>query len=127
MNIKKKSKEEKLKELEEIKKVRQFRIKLNLPAIELDSIEKNKKLHNLLFNLMTVNRMFNLCSKDFPEKNYIEKLRKNPNIGNRPIIFAPNHVRKQDIEIIMEAVPEHMILLSGDYENVHGDIGGILL
>ena len=127
MNRKEKSKEEKFKELEEIKKVRQFRIKLNLPAIELDSIEKNKKLHNLLFNLMTVNRILNLCSKDFPEKDYIKKLRKNPNIGNRPIIFAPNHVRKQDIEIVMEAVPEHMILLSGDYENVHGDIGGILL
>ena len=45
----------------------------------------------------------------------------------RPIIFAPNHVRMQDIEIQMEACPFHQVLLSGDYENVHGSAAGTLL
>lgn len=48
-------------------------------------------------------------------------------ISDRPIIIAPNHVRKQDIEIIMEAIPFHMFLLSGDFDNVHGTISGSML
>lgn len=122
-NIKKKRQEE----LEKIKRDRKLRYDFGYPSSEIEDIRKNEKLHNTLYNLIKLARIFNRCSKDFPSKEYIQKLRENEEYKNRPIIVAPNHVRKQDIEIIMEAMPEHMILLSGDYENVHGDIGGVLL
>ena len=122
-HIKKKRQEE----LEKIKRDRKLRYDFGYPSSEIEDIRKNEKLHNTLYNLIKLARIFNRCSKDFPSKEYIQKLRENEEYKNRPIIVAPNHVRKQDIEIIMEAMPEHMILLSGDYENVHGDIGGVLL
>ncbi len=53
--------------------------------------------------------------------------KKHPEYKGRPIIFAFNHVRMQDIAIEMDAIPIHMVLLSGDFENVHPDISGKLL
>ncbi len=61
--------------------------------------------------------------KNFIKKQYEEY----PEYKNRTIIVAPNHVRMQDIAIEMDAIPLHMVLLSGDFENVHPDISGKLL
>ena len=120
-------KQQKKDELEAIKRDRKLRQDFGYPASEIEDIRENEKLHKTLFNIVKLSRILSGCSKDFPSKKFIKKLKEDPKYTNRPIIFAPNHVRKQDIEILMEAIPEHMILLSGDYENVHGDIGGVLL
>ena len=123
------TKEEKRKtkrflELWELKKLREERIKEGLPASELESIQKNVKLHNFLHKVIGINNgLLEKMEKDYEEFPYhlLEKYKK------RPIIFAPNHVRMQDIEVEMEATPIHHVLLSGDYENVHGSVAGILL
>ena len=39
---------------------------------------------------------------------------------NGPLIFAPTHVGKYDVEAIGEAVQKHFYLLSGDFENLQG-------
>lgn len=102
---------------EELKKTRQENIDNNRGASELKEIEKNLPLHNVLYAIM---RIFNSAyKKDFQRVFY--------DFGKRPIIFAPNHVRMQDIAIQMEAIRNHMVLLSGDFENVHPDISGKLL
>ena len=86
---------------------------------EVTEINKYKNLHDTLLFLIKTMRFFN---------GYKINIMGNiPEIGERPIIIAPNHLRKQDIEIIMEAFPGHTALLSGDYENVHGNINGFML
>ena len=115
---------QKQKSFEVIKEERKSRILQNKEAIELDDIGKNLKWHNLLHTLIKINN------------SIIEKMKKDYYTGlenelkkyeGRPIIFAPNHVRMQDIEVQMEACPYHQVLLSGDYENVHGSLAGVLL
>ncbi len=123
-------KKKKLKqEQEELKQRRQARIDQGLPAEELETIEKNLHLHKTLYTIMKVFNTVIGYKKDFPKKDeLLEKLYKeHPEYKGRPIIFAPNHVRMQDIAIEMEAIPLHMVLLSGDFENVHPDISGKLL
>lgn len=107
-----------------MKEERNKRILQNQQAIELEKISKNLKWHKALHILIRFNNSF------------IEKMKKDYYCGlkeelkkykGRPIIFAPNHVRMQDIEVQMEACPFHQVLLSGDYKNVHGSFAGILL
>ena len=116
--VRKEKKLQKIKQTQEqIKRVRQDRINKGLPAQELQYIEKNLYLHNFLYTIM---KIFNsMYKKDFEKRFY--------NFENRPIIFASNHVRMQDIAIEMEAIYNHMVLLSGDFKNVHSDISGKLL
>lgn len=132
---------EKLKKLkqeqEDLKKRRQARIDQGLPAEELEEIQKNLYLHNALYALMKIVNTVSGYKKDFLNGNvfykkeflkFLDKLyEEHPEYKNRPIIFAPNHVRMQDIAIEMDAIPLHMVLLSGDFENVHPDISGKLL
>lgn len=117
------------KEQEELKRRRQDRIGKGLSAEELEIIEKNLYLHKTLYTIMKVFNTISGYKKDYPKKEeLLEKLYKeHPEYKGRPIIFAPNHVRMQDIAIEMEAIPLHMVLLSGDFENVHPDISGKLL
>lgn len=132
------TKKEKLKqEQEELKKRRQDRIDKGLPAEELEGIKNNVHLHGFLYALMKMVNTISGYKKDFLNakifyKNEFFKLldeiySEHPEYKNRPIIFAPNHVRMQDIAIEMDAIPLHMVLLSGDFENVHPDISGKLL
>ena len=72
-NIKKKRQEE----LEKIKRDRKLRYDFGYPSSEIEDIRKNEKLHNTLYNLIKLARIFNRCSKDFPSKEYIQKLREN--------------------------------------------------
>lgn len=46
---------------------------------------------------------------------------------NRPIIFAITHIGKVDIEISAQVLKKHFYLLSGDFENVHGNLDGFFL
>ena len=113
------------RELEELKNERSKRIQDGKTAIELASIAKNLKWHNALHALIRVNNsLIEKMKKDYYYKGLKEELKK---YEGRPIIFAPNHVRMQDIEVQMEACPFHQVLLSGDYENVHGSPAGVLL
>ena len=124
-------------EQEDLKKRRQDRIDKSLPAEELEDIQKNMYLHNILYTLMKIVNTVSGYKKDFLGKGifykkeffkFLDKLyEEHPEYKNRPIIFAPNHVRMQDIAIEMDAIPLHMVLLSGDFENVHPDISGKLL
>lgn len=119
-----------------LKAARNNRVEAKLPSIELEKLEFNKKMHNPLFYSVKLMRIINgyklivnkRVSKDNKE-NVITCLENGDILlpKNRPVIIAPNHVRKQDIEIMMEAIPIHMFLLSGDYENVHGNISGAML
>lgn len=106
-------------EQKKLKERRQFRIDNGLLAEELESIEKNLHLHKPLYYTMKTFNTLSWYKKDF-QKEF-------PSFSGRPVIFAPNHVRMQDIAIEMEAIPYHMVLLSGDFENVHPDISGKLL
>ena len=113
-----------LKEQEELKRERQDRIDMLLPAKELEDIKKYIPLHYILYTLMKINNsLIEKMDKDYQKG--IRKILKE--YKGRPIIFAPNHVRMQDIEVQMEATPIHQVLLSGDYENVHGTLAGQLL
>lgn len=116
------------KELKEIGIKRDEMVKKGLPAFEIENIKKNLYLHNALYYGIKLVRNLGLCGKDFPDRDLIEKLyEKHPEYNGRPIIFAPNHVRKEDAETILEAIKPHMALLSGDYENLHRNIGGPLI
>lgn len=113
-------KKEKIKEEQEkLKQRRQYNIDHNLPSEELENIRKNLWLHNILYKVMSLFNSISGYEKDFERHKF--------DFGDRPIIFAFNHVRMQDIAIIMEAIKNHMVLLSGDFENVHPDISGKLL
>ena len=123
-NMKNKKNENKQKVFEKIKNDRNQRILQNKQSIELKKIRENLKWHKILRMLIKINN------------GYIEKMNKDYYTGlkeelsiyeGRPIIFAPNHVRMQDIEVQMEACPFHQVLLSGDYMNVNGSLAGILL
>ena len=46
---------------------------------------------------------------------------------NRPIIFCITHIGKIDIEISAQVLKKHFYLLSGDFENVHGNLDGFFL
>ena len=112
------------KDFEKIKKMRDERILNGESAIELEEIRKNLKWHGALHALIKVNNsVVEKMKKDY-YSGLKEELKK---YDGRPIIFAPNHVRMQDIEVQMEACPFHQVLLSGDYENVHGSLAGGLL
>ena len=45
----------------------------------------------------------------------------------RPIIFCITHIGKVDIEISAQILKRHFYLLSGDFENVHGNLDGFFL
>lgn len=114
------TKEEKInKEQEELKQRRQYNIDHNLPSEELENIRKNLWLHNTLYKIMSLFNTISGFEKDFERYKF--------DFNGRPIIFAFNHVRMQDIAIEMEAIKNHMVLLSGDFKNVHPDISGKLL
>ena len=112
------------KELELLKKERNERILRNEKAIELESLKRNLKWHKALHILIKINN--SVVEK--MKKDYYSGLEEDlKEFSGRPIIFAPNHVRMQDIEVQMEACPFHQVLLSGDFENVHGSLAGLLL
>lgn len=112
-------KEKIIREQEKIKQKRKYNIDNDLPSEELKNIRKNLWLHNTLYKIMSLFNSISGYEKDFERKLY--------DFNGRPIIFAFNHVRMQDIAIEMEAIKNHMVLLSGDFENVHPDISGKLL
>ena len=45
----------------------------------------------------------------------------------RPIIFCITHIGKVDIEISAQILKKHFYLLSGDFDNVHGNLDGFFL
>ena len=45
----------------------------------------------------------------------------------RPIIFCITHIGKADIEVSAQILKKHFYLLSGDFENVHGNLDGFFL
>lgn len=115
-------------ELQNNAKKRDYLIKNNLQLPEVNEIKKNIKYHNILYYAIKLVRILSLCKNDFPKRDYLDELyKKHPEYKARPIIFAPNHLRKDDTQHILEAIEPHMALLSGDYENLHRNIGGPLI
>ena len=106
--------------MKNIKEERKRRIENGILAEELDKLENRKRLHNILHKIISFsNEKLNGYKMDVRGDL--------PCFSGRPVIIAPNHVRAQDIEVIMEAFAYHMFLLSGDHENVHGSFPGFLL
>ena len=126
-------KKEKLKtKLEQLKKQRDDDIKAGRCVYEAreSTLKSNKKYHWPLFWGLKIQRIFSgykLHVLNELPKTYINAQKKELNTFDRPIIFAPNHVRKKDIEMLLEAIKKHVILLSGDFENLHGTFSGSLL
>lgn len=124
MTKEEKKKQKRYKEQQQMISDRTQRLDNNLVAIELYDIRKNMPLHKILHKLISINNgLLEKMEKDY--QGGIEEILKE--YKDRPVIFAPNHVRMQDIEVQMEATPIHQVLLSGDYENVHGSVAGMLL
>lgn len=116
------------KELQDNAKKRDYLIKNSLELPEVLEIKKNIKYHNALYHAIKLVRILSLCKSDFPKRDFLDDIyKKHPEYRNRPIIFAPNHLRKDDTQHILEAIKPHMALLSGDYENLHRNIGGPLI
>ncbi len=127
------SKKEKLKkELEDLKKRRNEAIKSKKNVYEADenTLKSNKKYHWPLFFGLKIQRVFSgykLHVLNELPKTYVNAKKEELNVFDRPIIFAPNHVRKKDIEMLLEVIKKHVILLSGDFENLHGTFSGLML
>lgn len=130
---KEKLRKEKLKlEQEELKKQRDEDIKNGRRVYEArkETIKQNKRYHWPLYAGLKIQRLFSgyrLHKLNKCPKYYYDKDGKKKKVSDRPIIFAPNHVRKKDIEMLLEAIKKHAILLSGDFENLHGTLSGTLL
>lgn len=126
------TKEKKLKELEKLKQKRNKDLENNDIVYEaLDSTLKSNKINHVpLYAGLKVQRIFSgykLHVLNETPKYYKNEDGEELEVFVRPVIFAPNHVRKKDIEMIMEALKRQVILLSGDFENVHGTFSGSAL
>lgn len=130
---KEKLRKEKLKlEQEELKKQRDEDIKNGRRVYEArkETIKQNKRYHWPLYAGLKAQRIlsgYKLHILNEIPKTYINNKGEKLNVFDRPVIFAPNHVRKKDIEMLLEAIKMHVILLSGDFENLHGTLSGTLL
>lgn len=129
---KKLSKEELKFKQEELKRQRNEDIKNGRCVYEArkETLIQNKIYHWPLYAGLKIQRLqsgYKLHKLNKLPKYYYDKNGKKKKVSKRPIIFAPNHVRKKDIEMLMEAIKKHAILLSGDFENLHGTLSGTLL
>ncbi len=118
--------------LEQLKKQRYDDLKAGRCVYEAkqSTIRINKRYHWLLFWGLKAQRIlsgYRLHILNELPKTYINSKNEELSISERPIIFAPNHARKKDIEMLLEAIKKHVILLSGDFENLHGTFSGTLL
>ncbi|MFI3201591.1 MAG: hypothetical protein R3Y54_08700, partial [Eubacteriales bacterium] len=84
------------------------------------SLNTRQKLHKTILSVLKIkNRLEGFqCKVIKDERNDME---------GRPIIFAPTHVGKFDIELISEAIKEHYYLLTDDYENIKGTLDSLFL
>lgn len=120
------------KELERLKKQRDNDIKSSNAVYEArkSTLKKNKRYHWPLFFGLKTQRIlsgYKIHVLNELPKTYTNAQNEELNTFDRPIIFAPNHVRKKDIETLLEVFKKHVILLSGDFENLHGTLSGSLL
>ncbi len=78
------------------------------------SLEQRQRIHSLILGVYKAkNKLSGFSYKILADK-------RTPT--DRPIIFAPTHIGKFDIENISEAIQSHYYLLSGDYEHIQGII-----
>lgn len=120
------------KELERLKKQRDNDIKSSNAVYEArkSTLKKNKRYHWPLFFGLKAQRIlsgYKIHVLNESPKTYTNAQNEELNTFDRPIIFAPNHVRKKDIETLLEVFKKHVILLSGDFENLHDTFSGSLL
>lgn len=124
--------EKRKKELEQLKKQRDNDIKSCNTVYEArkSTLKKNKRYHWPLFCGLKAQRIlsgYRIHVLNELPKTYVNSQNEELFTFDRPIIFAPNHVRKKDIETLLEVFKKHVILLSGDFENLHGTLSGSLL
>ncbi len=78
------------------------------------SLEQRQKIHGLILGIYKIkNKLGGFSYQLLADK-------RTPT--DRPIIFAPTHIGKFDIENISEAIKSHYYLLSGDFEHIQGII-----
>ena len=83
------------------------------------SLKTKQKLHKLIFVIFVIKNKLSGFSCNV--------LKDERTKTDRPIIFAPTHVGKFDIEVSAIGIRDHFYLLSGDYENLQGIIDGKFL
>lgn len=83
------------------------------------SLKTRQRLHKLIFGVFIIKNKLSGFSCDV--------LKDERNNTDRPVIFAPTHVGKFDIEVSAIGIKDHFYLLSGDYENLQGIIDGKFL
>ena len=82
-------------------------------------MKTRQRLHKLIFIVFVVKNKLSGFT--------CEVLKDERTKTDRPIIFAPTHVGKFDIEVSAVGIKDHFYLLSGDYENLQGIIDGKFL
>ena len=106
------------KKHEELKKERISDLENNKPVKEVRNLNRNKFFHPIVrtgFRAFSkLNKQEIIVEGSFPKTD-------------RSVIVSPNHTRKTDIEMIKAAIPNQMILLSGDFDNIHGTPDGTIL
>lgn len=106
--------------LEEIKKyyveLREYEYENGIP---LKGLEARKKIHNILLNLIKIDRKL--------EKEELEVINDRRKIIKKPIIYACTHVGGNDVQRTFEALKDHSYLFIGDLEGMYKDLLGLIL
>lgn len=75
-------------------------------------------LHPLLIKMVKINRMFT--------RQKIHLIGDRRHMGTTPVIYGFTHVGIEDVQILTEAVKEHVILFAGDPQVTYYTFGGFL-
>lgn len=83
------------------------------------SLKTRKKLHRIVWCIFLV--------RNFLSGFRCEVINDDREKTEKPIIFAPTHLGKFDIEVMAVPIKDHFYLLSGDFEHLQGLIDGAFL
>lgn len=83
-------------------------------------MQRKKKVFPLLLFLVRA-RLF-LCRIRIRKINDFDR-----ECLDRPIIYVPTHIAKNDIEVVYSCIKKHALLLSGTEERMHGSLDGFFL
>lgn len=83
------------------------------------TLKQRIKIHSFVLGVYRLKNRMGRYSYEVLENKRIPTL--------QPVIFAITHIGKLDIEIVSEAIRDHYILLSGDFEHIQGNINAPFL
>lgn len=99
---------------------------LYLKELRIHDDLNNPSLRNLLILNPFLQRMMTISRIVSKIKVVVVNKKLPKNIPDKPIIFVLSHVGKNDQVVFNEAIKKHYTILSGDYENLHNNIEGLV-